>query len=97
MPVPVRGAKQRALLALQAQIGQLRRTLGTAAVITAEAGQAIDLGPEDVDVARFEHLAARGRRLAGRGNGARVNHAGRSARAAARGAAASPMQLFAHV
>ncbi len=36
--VPVRGAKQRALLALQAQIGQLRRTLGTAAVITAKAG-----------------------------------------------------------
>jgi len=36
--VPVRGAKQRALLALQAQMGQLRRTLGTAAVITAEAG-----------------------------------------------------------
>jgi predicted ATPase len=94
VPVPVRGAKQRALLALlalrprqpvsadrlidllwgdgqaanpanalQAQIGQLRRTLGTAAVITTDAGYALDLGPEDVDIARFEHLAAQGRRL----------------------------------
>ena len=119
VPVPVRGAKQRALLALlalrpgqpvsadrlidvlwgdgqaanpanalQAQIGQLRRTLGPAAVLTTKAGEAIDLGPEDVDVARFEHLAARGRRLfADGGDGARVNHAGRSARAAVRGAA----------
>ncbi len=94
VPVPVRGAKQRALLALlalrpgqpvsadrlidvlwgdgqaanpanalQAQIGQLRRTLGPAAVLTTEAGYALDAGPGDVDVARFEHLAARGRRL----------------------------------
>ena len=92
--VPVRGAKQRALLALlalrpgqpvsadrlidllwgdgqaanpanalQAQIGQLRRTLGPAAVVTTEAGYALDAGPEDVDVARFEHLVAQGRRL----------------------------------
>ena len=95
VPVPVRGAKQRALLALlalrpgqpvsadklidvlwgdgraanpanalQAQIGQLRRTLGPAAVLTTDVGYALDAGPEDVDVARFEHLAAQGRRLA---------------------------------
>ena len=94
VPVPVRGAKQRALLALlalrpgqpvsadrlidvlwgdgqaahpanalQAQIGQLRRTLGPAAILTTEAGYALDAGPEDVDVVRFEQLAARGRRL----------------------------------
>ena len=94
VPVPVRGAKQRALLALlalrpgqpvsadrlidvlwgdgqaanpanalQAQIGQLRRTLGPAAIVTTEAGYALDAGPEDVDVVRFEQLAARGRRL----------------------------------
>ena len=81
VPVPVRGAKQRALLALlalrpgqpvsadrlidvlwgdgqaahpanalQAQIGQLRRTLGPAAILTTEAGYALDAGPEDVDV-----------------------------------------------
>src|SRR6202035_1595659 len=95
VPVPVRGAKQRALLALlalrrgqpvsadrlidalwgdgqaanpanalQAQIGQLRRTFGAGAVVTTEAGYALDVGPEDVDVVRFEHLVAQGRRLA---------------------------------
>ena len=95
VPVPVRGGKQRALLALlalqrgqpvsaerlidvlwgdgqaahpanalQAQIGQLRRTLGPAAIVTTEAGYALDVGPEDVDVVRFEHLVAQGRRLA---------------------------------
>src|SRR5579862_727226 len=83
--VPVRGAKQRALLALlalqqgkpvssdrlidqlwgdgeaanpanalQAQIAQLRRSLGSAAIITSEAGYALGIGPDDVDVVRFE-------------------------------------------
>jgi DNA-binding SARP family transcriptional activator len=101
VPVPVRGAKQRALLALlalqrgqpisadrlidllwgdgqaanpanalQAQIGQLRRTLGSAAILTTEAGYALDAGPEDVDVVRFEHLVAQGRRLAEAGQAA---------------------------
>ena len=79
--MPVRGAKQLALLALQrgqpvsvdrlidvlwgdgqaahpanalqAQIGQLRRTFGAAAVITTEAGYALDVGPDEVDVVRF--------------------------------------------
>ena len=95
VPVPVRGAKQRALLALlalrpgqpvsadrlidvlwgdgqaanpanalQAQIGQLRRTLGAAAILTTEAGYALDAGPEDVNVVRFERLVTQGRRLA---------------------------------
>jgi predicted ATPase/DNA-binding SARP family transcriptional activator len=94
VPVPVRGTKQRALLALlalrpgqpvsadklidvlwgdgqaahpanalQAQIGQLRRTLGATAILTTEAGYALDAGPEDVDVVRFEQLAAKGRHL----------------------------------
>src|SRR5579862_8269675 len=98
VPVPVRGAKQRALLALlalrpgqavsadklidvlwgdgqaanpanalQAQIGQLRRTLGPASVITTGSGYALDAGPGDVDVVRFEHLVAQGRRLAAAG------------------------------
>jgi DNA-binding SARP family transcriptional activator len=90
--VPVRGAKQRALLALRprqpvsadrlidvlwgdgqaahpanalhAQVGQLRRTLGPAAVVTTEAGYGLAAGPGDVDVARFEQLVARRRRLA---------------------------------
>ena len=90
VPVPVRGAKQRALLALlalragqpvsadrlidmlwadgqaahpanalQAQIGQLRRTFGPAAILTTEAGYALAAGPDDVDVIRFEQLVAR--------------------------------------
>jgi len=94
VPVPVRGAKQRTVLALlalhrgnpvsadrlidalwgdgqvanpvnalQAQIGQLRRTLGATAIVTSDAGYALDIGPDDVDAARFEHLVARGRRL----------------------------------
>jgi predicted ATPase/DNA-binding SARP family transcriptional activator len=105
-PVPVRGAKQRALLALlalrpgqpvsadklidvlwgdglaahpanalQAQIGQLRRTLGPASVITTEAGYALDAGPGDVDVVRFEHLVAQGRRLAEAGQAAQASAA----------------------
>src|SRR5579859_3371953 len=94
VPVPVRGIKQRALLALlalhrgqpvsadrlievlwgdglaahpanalQAQIGQLRRTLGATAIVTTEAGYALDIGPGEVDVVRFEQLVAKGRRL----------------------------------
>ncbi len=94
MAVPVRGAKQRALLALlalhrgkpvsadrlidhlwgegeagnpanalQAQIGQLRRSLGSTAIVTSEGGYALGIGPDDVDVVRFEQLVASGRRL----------------------------------
>ena len=94
LPVPVRGAKQRTVLALlalhrgkpvsadrlidalwgdrqvanpvnalQAQIGQLRRTLGATAIVTSDAGYALDIGPDDLDAARFEQLVAQGRRL----------------------------------
>jgi len=101
VPVPVRGAKQRALLALlalrpgqpvsadrlidvlwgdgqaahpanalHAQIVQLRRTFGPAAVVTTEAGYALDVGADDVDVVRFELLVARGRQLAAAGQAA---------------------------
>ena len=49
--------------ALQAQIGQLRRTLGATAIVTSEAGYALDIGPDDLDAARFERLVAKGRRL----------------------------------
>ena len=92
--MPVRGTKQRALLALlalhrgspvaadrlidalwedgqsanpanalQAQIGQLRRTLGAAAIVTTEAGYALAVDPDDMDAVRFEQLVAEGRRL----------------------------------
>ena len=99
--VPVRGTKQRALLALlalhcgepvsadrlidvlwgdgqaanpanalQAQIGQLRRVLGPAAIVTTEAGYALAIGSGDVDVIRFEQLVAKGRRLSEEGEAA---------------------------
>jgi DNA-binding SARP family transcriptional activator len=101
VPVPVRGARHRALLALlalhrgepvsadwliealwsdgqaanpanalQAQIGQLRRTFGAAAIVTSEAGYALAVGPDDVDVVRFEQLVAEGRRLGEEGEAA---------------------------
>ncbi|MGB6581116.1 MAG: BTAD domain-containing putative transcriptional regulator, partial [Streptosporangiaceae bacterium] len=102
----VRGAKQRALLALlalhrgepvsadrlidvlwgdglaakpanalQAQIGQLRRTLGAGAIVTTEAGYALAVGPGEVDVVRFEELVAKGRRLAEAGEMAQASAA----------------------
>ena len=49
--------------ALQAQIGQLRRALGATAIVTSNAGYALDIGPDDVDAARFEQLVAKGQRL----------------------------------
>ena len=102
----VRGAKQRALLALlalhrgepvsadrlidalwgdglaakpanalQALIGQLRRTLGAGAIVTTEAGYALAVGPDEVDVVRFEQLVAKGRRLAEAGEMAQASAA----------------------
>jgi predicted ATPase/DNA-binding SARP family transcriptional activator len=96
--VPVRGAKQRALLALlalhrgqpigaerlidalwedgqsanpanalQAQIGQLRRTLGAATILTTDAGYALAVAPGDIDADRFGALVAEGRRLSDTG------------------------------
>ena len=96
--IPVRGAKQRALLALlalnrgapvsadrlidqlwgdgqtakpanalQAQIVQLRRTLGASAIVTSESGYALDVSAADLDAARFEDLVAEGRRLSAEG------------------------------
>ena len=56
--------------ALQAQIGQLRRTLGATAIVTSEAGYALDIGPDDLDAARFEQLVAKGRRLLEEGEAA---------------------------
>ncbi len=122
--VPVRGAKQRALLALlalhrgnpvsadrlidhlwgdggagnpanalQAQIGQLRRSLGSAAIVTSEAGYALGISPDDVDVVRFEQLVATGRRLVEVGEAAQASAALGEALALRRGSRwpSSPM------
>jgi predicted ATPase/DNA-binding SARP family transcriptional activator len=102
--IPIRGAKQRALLALlalsrgnpvsadrlidqlwgngqtakpanalQAQIVQLRRTLGASAIVTSESGYALDIRADDLDAARFEDLVAEGRRLSTAGDVARAS------------------------
>ena len=102
--IPVRGAKQRALLALlalnrgnpvsvdrlidqlwgdgqtakpanalQAQIVQLRRTLGTSAIVTSESGYALAISPADLDAVHFEDLVAEGHRLSGEGEIARAS------------------------
>src|ERR1700740_2735976 len=98
VPVPVRAARQRALLALlavqrgqpvsadrlidmlwgdgqaanpanalQAQIGQLRRPCGPPPIVTSDAGYALDVQPDEIDVVRFEQLVRKGRRLAADG------------------------------
>lgn len=60
--------------ALQAQIGQLRRTVGTAVVrTTVGAGYALDVAPDDVDVVRFEQGVTSGRRLAADGDAERAS------------------------
>ena len=61
--------------ALQAQIGQLRRTLGAGAIVTTEAGYALAVGPGEVDVVRFGQLVAKGRRLAEAGEMAQASAA----------------------
>jgi predicted ATPase/DNA-binding SARP family transcriptional activator len=48
--------------ALQALIGNLRRTIGAAAITTSDAGYALAIEPEDLDVVRFERLVSDGRR-----------------------------------
>jgi predicted ATPase/DNA-binding SARP family transcriptional activator len=54
--------------ALQAQIGQLRRTLGAGAIVTGGAGYALAVDPGDVDAVRFEQLVGIGRRLVEEGD-----------------------------
>ena len=71
--------------ALQAQIGQLRRTLGPAAIATTEAGYALDVAPDDVDVVHFAQLVRTGRRLANDGDAAQASSVLNAALALRRG------------
>ena len=48
--------------ALQAAVSQLRRAFGAANIVTSDAGYALAIGPEDLDLVRFERLVAEGRR-----------------------------------
>ena len=79
--------------ALQAQVGQLRRTLGGSAIVTSEAGYALDVGPDDVDAARFEQLVAKGRRLLEEGGMALASSTLRQALQLRRG---EPLSEFAY-
>ncbi|WP_432120397.1 BTAD domain-containing putative transcriptional regulator [Streptomyces sp. S1] len=49
-----------AVAALQALVGRLRRALGRERVVSTEGGYRLDARPEDVDLYRFERLAAEG-------------------------------------
>ena len=53
--------------ALQALVAQLRRVLGSDAILTSEAGYALQVRPDDVDLFRFERMVVEARRLAGEG------------------------------
>jgi predicted ATPase/DNA-binding SARP family transcriptional activator len=53
--------------ALQALVAQLRRVLGSDAILTGDAGYALKVCPDDVDIFRFERMVAGARRLAGEG------------------------------
>ncbi len=48
--------------ALQATVSQLRRAFGAAKIVTSDAGYALAIAPDDLDVVRFERLVADGRR-----------------------------------
>jgi DNA-binding SARP family transcriptional activator len=50
--------------ALQAHVAQIRRSLGSEAITTSEAGYALGIHPDEVDLFRFERLVLQARRLA---------------------------------
>ena len=79
--------------ALQAQVGQLRRTLGATAIVTSEAGYALGIGPDDLDAARFEQLVAKGRGLLDEGETALASSTLRQALQLRRG---EPLSEFAY-
>ncbi|MFF9812560.1 BTAD domain-containing putative transcriptional regulator [Streptomyces sp. NPDC014006] len=58
--------------ALQALVGRLRRALGAAAVASADGGYRLAAGPDDVDLHRFERLAADGLRALADGDPAKA-------------------------
>src|SRR6516162_7919527 len=54
--------------ALQALVAQLRRVLGSDAILTSDAGYALQVRPDDVDIFRFERMVVEARRLAEEGD-----------------------------
>ena len=43
-------------------MSQLRRAFGAAKIVTSDAGYALAIAPDDLDIVRFERLVAEGRR-----------------------------------
>ncbi|MFF0742647.1 BTAD domain-containing putative transcriptional regulator [Streptomyces sp. NPDC004111] len=54
--------------AVQALVARLRRTIGRAAVTSADGGYVLAAAPDDVDLHRFEHLTTEGLRAAAEGD-----------------------------
>ncbi|MFM9367221.1 AfsR/SARP family transcriptional regulator [Streptomyces sp. Da 82-17] len=61
-----------AVKALQALVGRLRRTLGREAVVSAPGGYRLAADPDDVDLHRFQRLAAAGSAAADEGDATRA-------------------------
>jgi DNA-binding SARP family transcriptional activator/tetratricopeptide (TPR) repeat protein len=59
------GAPRTARAALQNSVAHLRRALGPGVLLSRAGGYVLDIGPEQVDLGRFERLAAAGRGAVG--------------------------------
>jgi predicted ATPase len=79
--------------ALQALVAQLRRALGSEAISTSEAGYALRVDPDDVDIFRFERLVLEARRAVERGDAAAASALLSEALALVRG---EPLAEFAY-
>jgi predicted ATPase/DNA-binding SARP family transcriptional activator/peroxiredoxin len=76
-------ASERAVNALQAAVSRLRRSLegrdGVRVVVTRAPGYALDVAPDQVDLARFEQLFAQGREMLAGGDPRRASESLREA------------------
>ncbi len=70
--------------ALQAAVSQLRRAFGASKIVTSDAGYALAISPDDLDVVRFERLVAEGRRQLVAGDAAAASRTLQSALALCR-------------
>jgi DNA-binding SARP family transcriptional activator len=71
----------------QSLVAQLRRALGPDAVVTSEAGYALNVRPDEVDIYRFEKMIAESRRAAEEGRAPEASRVLAEALSLARGEA----------